>query len=116
MGTDEPYGIIIFVEFRKLLEIFYQALSKEFKDVQIIVPEVALLCGGVSNTALSQAHSASIILLTYGYGRRGISFKHMTSIIMATPRRNNMEQILGRITRQGSDEKRYASLWTLKIH
>nr|P0C9A9.1 RecName: Full=Putative ATP-dependent RNA helicase QP509L [African swine fever virus warthog/Namibia/Wart80/1980] len=105
-GTDEPYGIIIFVEFRKLLEIFYQALSKEFKDVQIIVPEVALLCGGVSNTALSQAHSASIILLTYGYGRRGISFKHMTSIIMATPRRNNMEQILGRITRQGSDEKK----------
>jgi hypothetical protein len=44
------------------------------------------------------------VLTTYGYSRRGVSIVEMTAIVLATPRRNGLNQILGRITRRGSDE------------
>jgi len=45
-----------------------------------------------------------VVLTTYGYSRRGVSLVEMTSIVLASPRRRGMRQILGRITRRGSDE------------
>ncbi len=53
---------------------------------------------------MAQARASPIVLTTYGYSRRGISLGGMTAIVMATPRRNGMRQILGRITRRGSDQ------------
>ena len=65
-----------------------------------------MLRGGVEKTAVSKARAAGshVVLTTYGYSRRGISLADMTSIVLATPRRNGMRQVLGRILRRGSDE------------
>ena len=67
---------------------------------------VSVLRGGVARTAVGDAkkHKAHIVLTTYGFSRRGISLPDMTAIVLATPRRNGLTQILGRITRRGGDE------------
>ena len=44
-----------------------------------------------------------IVLTTYGYSRRGVSFPNMTAEVLASSRRNGFMQIGGRIERQGSD-------------
>ena len=64
-----------------------------------------VLRGGVPGAEVTRARRARIVLTTYGFSRRGISLVEMTAIVLATPRRNGMRQILGRITRRGSDEK-----------
>ena len=66
--------------------------------------EAVVLRGGVAAAALAQAQAARIVLTTYGYSRRGISIANMTALVLATPRRRNLTQILGRIIRRGSDE------------
>jgi hypothetical protein len=63
-----------------------------------------VLRGGCASTTLREAQDARIVLTTYGYSRRGVSLTNMTALVLATPRRNGMTQILGRITRRGSDE------------
>lgn len=63
-----------------------------------------VLRGGATPEDIGQAHRARIVLTTYGYSRRGVSLVDMTAIVLATPRRNGMRQILGRVTRRGSDE------------
>ena len=67
---------------------------------------VSVLRGGVAKTAVGDAkkQKAHIVLTTYGFSRRGISLPDMTAIVLATPRRNGLTQILGRITRRGGDE------------
>jgi superfamily II DNA or RNA helicase len=67
---------------------------------------VSVLRGGVAKTAVGDAKRAGahIVLTTYGFSRRGISLPDMTCIIAATPRRNGLRQIIGRILRRGSDE------------
>lgn len=66
---------------------------------------VSLLRGGVKKNTVKSAANARIILVTYAYGKQGISFQHMTASIYWTPRRNKHKQIWGRIRRKGSDER-----------
>lgn len=49
--------------------------------------------------------NSKFVFTTYGYSSEGISFPHMNSILFATPRRNKMNQILGRITRRGGNNE-----------
>jgi len=66
---------------------------------------VSVLRGGVKKNIVKSAANARIILVTYAYGKQGISFQHMTASIYWTPRRNKHKQIWGRIRRKGSDER-----------
>jgi hypothetical protein len=66
---------------------------------------LAVLRGGVRSEYLEQVRKkgARVVLTTYGYSRRGVSLPRMTAIVLASPRRNGLMQILGRITRKGDD-------------
>ena len=105
-GEIRRHGIFIFAEHRDYLPIIGDAISKVLSDAEILVPEISLLRGGVTKNTVDAARQrgAHIVLTTYGFSRRGISLPDMTCIIEATPRRNGMHQILGRILRRGSDE------------
>lgn len=122
-GEIRRHGVFVFAETRDFLPILREALLKTGMDqANIIVPEletpnldtqdarsagtVSVLRGGVARTAVGDAkkHKAHIVLTTYGFSRRGISLPDMTAIVLATPRRNGLTQILGRITRRGGDE------------
>lgn len=104
-NPDKKHGIMVFAETRDYLPQLYDAIAQLIGADNIIAPEMAVLRGGVDASIISELKHLknNVVLTTYGYSRRGISLTHMTSIILATPRRNGMTQILGRIFRQGSD-------------
>lgn len=65
---------------------------------------VAVLVGGSTEDFTRHVfNSAIIILTTYPSSDTGISIDRMTGIVFCTPRRNLMEQKLGRILRIGGD-------------
>lgn len=103
-GEVRTHGIFVFAEHREYLPALRDALLERFNPEDIDVPECVVLRGGATHGELNKAHNSRIVLTTYGYSRRGVSLVEMTSIILATPRRNGLRQILGRITRRGSDE------------
>jgi superfamily II DNA or RNA helicase len=62
------------------------------------------LMGGSSDDDITNAkNNGKIVLTTYQYSGTGVSIDKMDSIILATPRKSNMTQILGRIFRLTSD-------------
>jgi len=73
-------------------------------DGPTIREDVGVLRGGASAKDCASAKHARIVLTTYGYSRRGVSLTNMTTLILASPRRNGLHQIVGRITRSGSDQ------------
>lgn len=125
------HGIIIFAEMRDYLPLLKaEILSLLGEDTKINIEndedeeddedrgfkhsaqlsqqssssDISVLRGGTTRDELMAAKTqARIILTTYGYSRRGVSITDMTSLIIATPRRNGWTQILGRITRLGSN-------------
>jgi hypothetical protein len=109
------HGIFVFAEHRNYISQIRDAIVEHFQkigrlgEIALSVPElesnISILRGGVTLKELEMANKNLIVLTTYGYSRRGVSLVDMTSIIMATPRRNGMRQLLGRITRRGSDER-----------
>jgi hypothetical protein len=118
-GQVRTHGVFVFAEHRAYLPALRIELLKHFNSDEIAVPElednviqednpelqkVATLRGGATNEDMNQARKTRIVLTTYGYSRRGVSLVDMTTIVLASPRRNGMRQILGRITRRGSDE------------
>ena len=126
-GEIRTHGVFVFAEHRAYLPTLREALLERFAPEDIEVPEIedgdapdddgkvddavaegadipVVLRGGATRDQLGRAHRARIVLTTYGYSRRGVSLVEMTAIVLATPRRNGMNQILGRITRRGSDE------------
>jgi len=66
----------------------------------------AILRGGAADATRTRARDdCRVTLMTYGYGRRGISFKKYSAIVAATPRRKTWKQVSGRILRRGGDER-----------
>ena len=75
---------------------------KTFKEK--LTYETSILRGGVTKEELKRARSQCyVVITTYGYSRRGVSIQEMTTLVLATPRRNGLHQISGRILRRGSD-------------
>lgn len=112
-AVPKRHGVFVFAETREYLPTLRDALLSKFSECDILTPElddvapgVSLLRGGVAKTAVGDARKAGshIVLTTYGFSRRGISLPDMTSIVIATPRRNGIRQIIGRILRRNSDE------------
>lgn len=65
---------------------------------------VTELMGGSTDQDIERAKvKGRIIMTTYQYSGTGVSINKMNSIILATPRKSNMNQILGRIYRLTSD-------------
>lgn len=118
-GEIRRHGVFVFAEHREYLPALRAQLRETLGD-ELYTPElegrpgrgaqatkqVSILRGGVSRSAVREARTAGahVVLTTYGFSRRGISLPDMTAIVHATPRRNGARQILGRITRRGSDE------------
>jgi hypothetical protein len=121
------HGVFVFAENRAHLITLRDAILRQDGGARILAPEldgepdpadpadppgapvpapVSVLRGGVAAGAVGEARAAGAhaVLTTYGYSRRGISLPEMTCIVFATPRRNGMTQVLGRIVRRGSDE------------
>jgi ribosomal protein L12E/L44/L45/RPP1/RPP2 len=69
----------------------------------VATPSIVLR-GGVSEEHREFAKKTRLVLTTYGFSRRGISLPQMTAMVMATPRRTGMTQILGRINRLTPDK------------
>ena len=62
------------------------------------------LMGGSTDRDIEHAkNTGRVILTTYQYSGTGVSINKMNSLILATPRKSNMKQILGRIYRLTSD-------------
>lgn len=65
---------------------------------------VTELMGGSTDKDISNAKKTGrIVMTTYQYSGTGVSINKMNSLILATPRKSNMTQILGRIYRLTSN-------------
>ncbi|MCK4968204.1 MAG: DEAD/DEAH box helicase family protein [Candidatus Aenigmarchaeota archaeon] len=107
---DPDRYIYIMTDRRNHIENLYNLFLAE--NIKAITPdlqgpsdlELGRLRGGVTREETQNAiQNARIIICTYAFTGVGISIKKMNTLIMATPRRNNMKQITGRIYRKGSD-------------
>ena len=68
--------------------------------------DIVILYGGADDAVtLAAKQTARIILTTYAYSSFGVSIPRMDAMLMITPRRNKMRQILFRIMRLGGDTK-----------
>lgn len=119
--NDEPRTQLILRETKKLIEegtrgIFIFSEMRSYLDYIKHIFTIngifayydddsssSTLIGGSNQLDLAKQKGAHIVLTTFAYGRRGISLPYITAIVFATPRRNKMNQIIGRILRRGSD-------------
>jgi superfamily II DNA or RNA helicase len=106
-------GVFVFAEHRVFLDVIKtNLLNTNILPIDNIIIDdtepfnVSILKGGIKYQELNDVkkYGSLIVLTTYGYSRRGISLPNMYSLILSTPRRNGLKQIIGRILRKGSDE------------
>jgi len=66
-----------------------------------------IVMGGVSKDKLKEAYdadcNASVVITTYDYLKVGVSIPRMDTMILTSPRRSGLTQIIGRISRRGGD-------------
>jgi superfamily II DNA or RNA helicase len=118
------HGVFVFAELRSYLAVLRDELLQADIGEDVVIADdedsdiasttctactastgVSVLQGGISAQQLDSAKRAGvhIVLTTYGYSRRGISLVEMTALVLTTPRKSNIIQIIGRILRRGSD-------------
>ncbi len=107
--TNLKHNIFIFSDRRCHLEelynkiLFLQKSTTLDKKLNIQIPELnksIILFGGSSKDDINTASNTStIIFTTYQYSSTGVSIDRLDALILATPRRSNMEQIINRIFR-----------------
>lgn len=100
----KKHCVMVFAELRDILPEIRAALLEHIAETDIYVPELEILRGGSTVADMDHAKQSRVVLTTYGYSRRGVSLRDMTALVLATPRKSGMEQIIGRILRRGSDE------------
>ena len=102
----EGRNVFVFSDRREHLHVLAALLRGV--DVGVEAPElegVEELMGGASDREIEDAKvRGRVILTTYAYTAVGVSINKMDALILATPRKSNMRQILGRIFRLGSDQ------------
>ena len=98
-------NVFVFAVHKNFLNGIHELLIEEDKK-QNRETSIVEFVGGVSLDDKKKAKDeAQIILTTYSFGKEGVSFKKMDTIIFAQPMRNRMRQILGRILRRGGDQE-----------
>lgn len=116
-NDEANHGIFVFAEHRDYLVLLRDRLFQEFGEESILEAydsintsdlNIQVLRGGASKDLVQHVRKegARIVLTTYGYSRRGIDLPNMTAMILVTPRRSGLMQVLGRITRKRSDLKK----------
>lgn len=94
----------------ELFDLFIKSYDKSEGEISLSIPELSksqILYGGSSKDSIETAKSeSSVIFTTYKYSSTGVSINRLTGLVLATPRRSNMIQIINRIFRQ-SDEYRH---------
>lgn len=105
-------NILVFAEHRRFLDDLAMRLcSNTDADVDIKADDIVLesdasvLKGGVTKDDIDAAKTKRIIFTTYCYSRRGVSYDHLNTLVLASPRRSGSKQIIGRILRYSSDVK-----------
>lgn len=103
----------VFSDRRSHLEHLYYLLERrcsELDDVNVNIelPEsnkkVILYGGADANTIDNAKKVSTVVFTTYAYSAVGVSITKMNGLILATPRRSNMKQIINRVFRLGSDQ------------
>lgn len=104
--SGQSHNIYVFCEKREHVKAIYSALLAAGQagiDAPEITPEeLAQFMAGVNNTEEIK-QNARILITTYAYSGTGVSIVKMSAIVLATPRRAQMRQIVGRIFRRGGD-------------
>lgn len=100
--------IYIFSDRRQHLLNLVDIITNILRDEYIVIDNgdnnIKVLMGGSTEEDINNAVLKSrIIFTTYQYSSIGINIQKMNCLILATPRKNNQEQIIGRILRSGSD-------------
>lgn len=98
----------VFADRRNYLELLRNVLHARMKNIEtdIVVNEndFIRLVGGSKAQDLETAEVKSkCIFTTFAYGSTGRSIIKMDAIVLASPRKSNMKQTIGRILRLGSD-------------
>ena len=96
--SKQHQGVLVFAEMRQYLEVLYSQFS-ERTDKKCMI-----LYGGSTQKEVNMVKNMNVVFTTYGYSRRGVSFAHMTALVLATPRANGLNQIIGRILRLGDHD------------
>ena len=106
---DDGLYTFVFSDRRSHLEHLYELLEQQLTDKPAILemPEAnkrVILYGGSNEQTINQAKKIStVVFTTYSYSSTGVSIIKMNGLILATPRRSNLIQIIGRVFRLGSD-------------
>jgi superfamily II DNA or RNA helicase len=108
------YYVFVFSDRRSHLEQLYETMTDLLETnpmdtpVNLEMPEASrkiILYGGSSEQTIQKANDISnIIFTTYQYSSTGVSIKKMDCLVLTTPRRSNMTQIINRVFRLGSDQ------------
>ncbi len=99
----------VFSDRRSHLEHLYEMLEEKLdgSDAILEMPEsnkkIILYGGSDENTIAEAKQISTVVFTTYSYSSTGVSITKMNGLILATPRRTNMTQIIGRVFRLGSD-------------
>ncbi len=113
---EQKLNIFVFSERRSHLEYLYEQfnymLDDKDENYNISIPESdnIVLYGNSSNNDVESAkNKSSLIFTTFAYSSTGVSINRMTAMVLASPRKNKSDQIIGRIFRladENRDEKR----------
>lgn len=88
----------------KSLDKYKNEDEKNVTHIKINDQDFSVLLGGSNESDINNAKiNSSMIFSTYAFLDTGISITKMTNLVIATPRKNGWEQIVGRILRMGSD-------------
>ncbi len=99
----------VFSNRRAHLEHLYELLENRLagQDAVLEMPEMdkkVILYGGSDENTIAEAKQVStVVFTTYSYSSTGVSITKMNGLVLATPRKSNIKQIIGRIFRLGSD-------------
>ena len=99
-------NVFVFSDRKEQLTYLQEQLTKKQIQNDIMIDDNAYmrLTGGASNKDLNIAvNNSSVILSTYQYMSTGISIPKMNALVMATPRKSYMEQIVKRVFRLSGD-------------
>jgi superfamily II DNA or RNA helicase len=109
-SEGQKHCIFVFAEEKNNLTVVRDALlatdSSEVTVLGDILDENAtgMFVGGTSDTAIdAMTKNCRVFFATYPFAGTGVSIPRATAEVFVTPRKANMDQIVGRITRTGGD-------------
>jgi superfamily II DNA or RNA helicase len=110
--AGQQHCIFVFGEEKNNLEVVRTALLTDSADIYAseLAPEIldedaaGMFVGGTSDALINaMTERCRVFFATYPFAGTGVSIPRATAAVFITPRKANMDQIVGRITRTGGD-------------